>query len=94
MKVIRGIREKMSAALDMPPEAMGERVCVTTSGFCYTTVDGCTSIVDYSPSHVILECATGRVVIEGAGLRVAVFTMSRVRIFGKVISITNGEAAK
>ena len=94
MKVFRGIRERLSAALDVPPEAMGERVCVTTSGFCHTTVDGCLSIVDYSPSHVILECGTGRVLIEGVGLRVAGFTLSRVRIYGKVLTITNEEAAK
>ena len=91
MKVIRGIRARLSAALDVPPEAMGESFCVTTSGFCQTTVDGCISIVDYSPSRVILECTAGRVTIEGVGLRVALFALSRVRIYGKVISITNEE---
>ena len=94
MNVIRDIRSKLSSALDLLPESLGESVCVLTSGFCQTTVDGCVSIVDYSPSHLILECGTGRVIIEGVGLRVAVFTHSRVRIDGKVISITNGEAAK
>ena len=94
MSFIRAIRERLSSAFDVPPEAMGESVCVATSGFCRTTVDGCVSIVDYSPAHVILACRTGRVIIEGVDLRVAVFSMSRVRIYGKIISITNGGAAK
>lgn len=91
MKGIQKIRAKLGSALDVPLGAIGERVCISTSGFWDTTVDGCSAIIDYSPSHVILDCGRDRVVIEGSGLRVSVFAMSQVRIHGKISSITNGE---
>lgn len=94
MKGIQKIRARVASALDVPLEAIGEHMCISTSGFWDTTVDGCSAIIDYSPSHVILACGDDRVVIEGTGLRVNVFAMSRVRIHGKISSITNGEAKK
>ena len=87
---LRRIRERAASLLDVPQEALGERLSVTTVGFFDTTVDGCAAIIDYSPSHVILECAGERVVIEGEGLRVGVFARSRVRICGRVTSISTG----
>ncbi len=91
MKRMQRLRARIGSALDVPLEAIGEQMCISTSGFWDTTVDGCSAIVDYSPSHVILDCGDDRVVIEGSGLRVSVFAMSRVRIHGKISSITNGE---
>lgn len=89
MSMIRRIRSRLGAALDVPAGALGERLFVTTGGFFDTVVDGCDSIVDYSPSHVILDCAGDRVVVEGEGLAVNSFALGRVRICGRVDSITN-----
>ena len=89
MKIMRRIRSALGSALDVPSEALGERVCVSTGGFTDTTVDGCEAIVDYSPSHVVLDCADERIVIEGDGLSVGAFSLGRVRICGRVDSITN-----
>lgn len=89
MRIMRRIRSAFSSALDVPAEALGERVCVSTGGFFDTVVDGCTAIVDYSPSCVVLECASDKIVIEGDGLNVSVFSLGRVRICGRVDSITN-----
>ena len=87
--IMRKIRSALGRALDVPAGALGERVCVSTGGFFDTVVDGCESIVDYSPTHVVLDCGGERVLIEGEGLSVSVFTLGRVRIFGRVDRITN-----
>ena len=94
MRIMRKLRSALSRALDVPADALGERVCVSTGGFFDTTVDGCDSIVDYSPSHIVLDCASDRIVIEGDGLAVGAFTLGRIRICGRVDSITNCRAAK
>ena len=84
MNITRRMRAALGRTLDVPAGALGERVCVSTVGFFDTTVDGCDSIVDYSPSHVVLDCGGERVLIEGDGLSVGAFTLGRVRICGRV----------
>ena len=92
MSIMRRIRSALGQTLDVPAASLGERVCVSTGGFFDTTVDGCEAIVDYSPSHVVLDCAGDRVVIEGDGLSVGSFTLGRVRICGRVERIVNCRA--
>ena len=90
--MLQRIRAAIGERLDVPAAALGERVCVSTGGFFDTTVDGCEAIVDYSPSHVVLDCGSDRVVIEGDGLSVGAFNLGRVRICGRVERIVNARA--
>lgn len=89
--IIERIRARIGSVLDIPLDAMGEGVSLTTGGFLVTTVEGCDAILDYSPEQIVLSCSGSRITLEGIDLKLNTFSVSSVRIYGKVNAVYHEE---
>ena len=84
-------RTRLGNFLDIPQNTFGKTATVEIKGFCETMVEGCSGILDYSPSSVVLASPQGKIIIAGKDLRISVFSDDRVVIFGTVENVSKGE---
>lgn len=84
-------RARFGHFLDIPQNAFGRTATVEIRGFYETMVQGCSGILDYSSSVIVLDSPQGKIIISGKDLRINVFSEDRLIILGTVESICKGE---
>ncbi len=78
------IRERISRALDIPPDVISRECMIEIRGRGLITVHGCERIARYLPSEIRILTASGGVEILGEGLICVSFSSGSVGIEGRV----------
>lgn len=85
-------KARLGYFFDVPQDTVGKTATVEIRGFREVMILGCTGILDYSTSAVILESRQGKIVITGCDMRISVFSDERVIIYGVIDCVSKGES--
>ena len=85
-------KARLGYFFDLPQDTIGKAATVEIRGFREVMVLGCTGILDYSTSAVVLESRQGKILISGSDMRISVFSDDRVVIYGEIDCVSKGES--
>ena len=88
-----GWRERMSRALDMPPDLIGRGSLVEIRGRGMMTVRGNGKILIYTPSEIAVELHDGILTVRGRRLVCTSYYVGALGIEGKIDEVIFGDAS-
>ena len=87
-----GWRERMSRALDIPPDLWPSGTLIEIRGRGAMTVRGNGKILVYTPEEVCVELGQGVVTVKGRRLVCTSYYLGALGIEGKIDEVTFGDA--
>ena len=88
------LRERMSHALDIPPDAFLHQPHIDIRGRNCVTVKGCGKVTVYTDSEIRLSMACGEVSVRGKRLCCCAYKRGEAIIDGHVYSVSFEEGEK
>ena len=86
------IVKKLSDLMSLPLEVMTGIPVFTLRGREELEADGCTGILEYTPTRVVLAVKRDKVTIAGEELTLTDFRNTVLTVRGRILSVTYGEA--
>lgn len=86
------IVKKLSDLMSLPLEVMTGIPVLTLRGREELEADGCTGILEYTPTQVVLAVKRDKVTIAGEELTLTDFRNTVLTVRGRILSVTYGEA--
>ena len=86
------IVKKLSDLMSLPLEVMSGIPVFTLRGQEELEADGCTGILEYTPTRVVLAVKREKVMITGEELTLTDFRNTVLTVRGRILSVTYGEA--
>ena len=86
------IVKKLSDLMSLPLEVMTGIPVFTLRGREEVEADGCTGILEYTPTRVVLAVKRDKVTIAGEELTLTDFRNTVLTVRGRILSVTYGEA--
>lgn len=87
-----GWRERMSRALDMPPDLLPGGSLVEIRGRCAVTVRGGGKILAYTPEELCIALGKGVLTIRGRRLVCTSYYLGAVGVEGQIDEVVFGDA--
>ena len=79
--------ERLDAALELPPGAMGNGVRMELNSNREATIDGCKGVLEYDENVVRLNTGQGQVRLTGRGLVIRTLSQNQAVVEGFILSI-------